>query len=62
MSTCLRVRFNEALKALMVHASLYKYHFEGTVLFIDKVIKPWKILNVPSKSKNILKNDPHIVE
>ena len=46
MSTCLRAFSDETLRALKVHPSLQKCDVEGTVLFNDKIIKLWKILNV----------------
>lgn len=62
VSTCLRVFCDETSAALRVHPEMDAEEVEGTALFIDKVVKMWKILNVRSRNKNIRRNDPLVAE
>ena len=54
--------FFQTLNPLEVHSSLEKCNVKGTVLFIGKSIKLWKILDVRSKNKDIIKNDPYMTD
>ena len=62
VSTCLRVFSDETLHALKVHPGLDKREIIGTTIFIEKINKMWKILNVRSKNKDIKKNDINSAE
>lgn len=59
---CQRVFCEETLTALRVHPGLNQKDCEGTILFIEKVLSVWKIVNVRSKYKDIRKNDPLVGE
>ena len=58
VATCLRVFSEETIAALRTHSEMKSDEVEGTAVFLEKVVKMWKILNVRSKGKDVRRNDP----
>ena len=57
VSTCLRVFSEETAVALRSYPGIDHTEVEETALFIETVVKMWKILNVRSEGKDVRKND-----
>lgn len=62
VSTCLRIFSDATLHALKAHPGLDTQEVEGTITFVQKINKMWKILNVRSRNKDVRKNDPDSAE
>lgn len=59
VSTCLKVFCDNTYNALLNHPGMKKFSgVEDTAIFIGKVLKWWKILNVKSVGKDIRHRDP----
>ena len=58
VNTCLRIFSEETLHALRTHPGIDQERANGTIIFIEEVLKMWKILNVRSKDKDVRKNNP----
>ena len=59
VSLCLQVFCDETAKALLTHsATKNETGIEETALFIQKVVKFWKIVNVKHKGEDMASNDP----
>ena len=56
VSTYLRIFSDETLHALKVHPGLDQQEVEGTITFVQKVNTMWKILNVRSRNKDVIRN------
>ncbi|GFO12733.1 transposable element p transposase [Plakobranchus ocellatus] len=58
VETCLKVFCNETKEALIEHPELRKENVDGTVLFLEKVITFFKIMNVKSLYEDQKQNNP----
>ena len=62
VSTCLRIFSDETLHALKVNPGLDQQEVEGTITFVQKVNTMWKMLNVRSRNKDVIRNDQRMAE
>ena len=57
VQTCLKVFCDRTVAALKTHPKMTKKNVKGTVLFVEKVISFWKIVNVKSPGEDIRLKD-----